>query len=81
MNALERRLKRLEQRTEIKPGPRVIYLTPWLDADEPEESPYLVKLSADRWAHVCGAPLSEAEARQLRENYQKEHRNDLRPDD
>ena len=48
---------------EIKPGPRVIYLTPWLDADEPEESPYLVKLSAALWAHVFGAPLSEAEAR------------------
>jgi hypothetical protein len=71
MTALERRLERLEQRMEIKPGPRVIYLTPWLDADEPEESPYLVKLSADLWAHVCGAPLSEGEIRKLREQYNR----------
>jgi hypothetical protein len=80
MNTLERRLERLERRTDIKSGPRIIYLTQNLEHDEPEESPYLVKLSSDLWANVFGAPLSEAEIRQLRENYEKEHRDDLKPE-
>jgi hypothetical protein len=76
MNALERRVDRLERRTEIKPGSRIIYLTPNLDSEEPEESPSLVKLSPDVWAHIAGAPLNEAEVRQLRVDYEKEHRKD-----
>jgi hypothetical protein len=69
MSALKRRLDRLERRTEIKPGSRIIYLTPNLDSEEPEESPYLIKLSPDVWANVFGAPLSEEEVRQLKEDY------------
>jgi hypothetical protein len=64
--------KRLEQRMGVKPGPRLIYLTPNLGPDELEESPYLVKLSSDLWAHVFGAPLSDEEIRKLREKYSEE---------
>jgi len=55
----EQRIERLEQRMGVKPGPRLIYLMPNLEPDEPEETPYLVKLSSDVWAHVFGAPLSD----------------------
>ena len=57
MNALARRIERLERRTTVKVGPRLIYITPNLEPHEIEESPYLVKLSSDLWAHVFGAPL------------------------
>jgi hypothetical protein len=72
LNSFHRRIERLEQRMGVKPGPRLIYLTPNLEPDEPEESPYLVKLSSDVWAHVFGAPLSDEEIRNLREEYNEE---------
>jgi hypothetical protein len=56
----------------VQPGPRLIYLTPNLELDEPEETPYLVKLSSDVWAHVFGAPLSDEEIRNLRKEYNGE---------
>jgi hypothetical protein len=77
MNALERRINRLERRAEIRPGSRIIYLTPNLDSEEPEEDPYLVKLSPDVWAHIAGPPLSEAEVRQLKKDYEEKHRDNL----
>ena len=56
--------------------PRLIYITPDLQRNELEESPYLVKLSSGVWAHVFGAPLSDEEIRKLREEYSEEgHRN------
>lgn len=69
----EQRIERLEQRMGVKPGPRLIYLMPNLEPDEPEETPYLVKLSSDVWAHVFGAPLSDEEIRNLREEYAEGH--------
>lgn len=45
----------------LKPGPRLIYLTPNLEAEEGEETPYCVKLSSEVWAHVFGRPLSNDE--------------------
>jgi len=80
MNALERRLERLERRTEIKAGPRIIYFAPNFEPDDLEESPYLIKLSSDVWAHVFGSPLSDQEIRKLREDYEKEHRKDVKPE-
>jgi|SoiMethySBSTD1v2_1073268.scaffolds.fasta_scaffold1946411_2 hypothetical protein len=71
MNALARRLERLERRTTVKVGPRLIYITPNLEPHELEESPYLVKLSSDLWAHVFGAPLNDDEIRKLREEYRE----------
>ena len=68
MGKFEQRLKQLEQRTGTTPGPRLIYLTN-LEPDEPEETPYLIKLSSHIWAHVFGAPLSDDEIRNLREEY------------
>jgi hypothetical protein len=79
MNALARRLERLERRTTVKVGPRLIYITPHLEPDELEESPYLVKLSSDLWAHVFGAPLNDDEIRKLREEYREgRHRNETK---
>ena len=69
MNQFERRLARLEKRLEIKPGPRVIYLMPNLEADEPEETAYLVKLSSEVWAHVSGPGLSTSEIEKLKEEF------------
>ena len=51
MNALARRIERLERRTTVKVGPRLIYITPNLEPDELEESPYLVNFLSMR-AHV-----------------------------
>jgi hypothetical protein len=69
VNQLERRLGRLEQRLSIKPGARIIYFTPNLEADEPEESPYLVKLSSEVWAHVSGPGLSRIEIEMLKKEF------------
>ena len=44
MNRLEHRLELLEKRTQIKQGPRLIYMAPNLQS-ELEESAYLIKLS------------------------------------
>jgi hypothetical protein len=74
MNGLKRRLERLEQRTAIKHGPRLIYITPNLELDEPEETPYLVKLSYDIWANVFGAPLSDEGIRALRHEHEEMER-------
>jgi len=72
VNGLERRLQRLEQRTQIKHGCRLIYISPNLQPDELQKSAYLIKLSSDLWAHVFGAPLSDEEIRKLREEYSEE---------
>ena len=69
MARFERRLDRLEQRMGVKPGPRVIYLMPNLEAEEGEETPYCVKLSSEEWAHAFGAPLTEDDIRKLRVEY------------
>ena len=69
MNRFERRLARLELRIGIKAGPRLIYLMPNLEEDEPEESPYLVKLSSEMWAHVSGPGLSNGEIEKLKEEF------------
>ena len=62
----------MEQRTQIKQGRRLIYITPNLQPDELQESAYLIKLSSDVWARVFGDPLSDEEIRKLREEYSEE---------
>ena len=69
MSRTEQRLQRLERRMALKPGPRVIYLMPNLEADEGEETPYCVKLSSEVWAHVSGRPLSTEEVKKLKEEF------------
>jgi hypothetical protein len=69
MARFKRRLDRLEQRIAVKPGPRLIYLMPNLEADEGEETPYCVKLSSEVWAHVFGRPLSSDEVKKLKAEF------------
>ena len=69
MSRTEQRLQRLERRMGLKPGPRVIYLMPNLEADEGEETPYCVKLSSEVWAHVFGRPLSNDEVKKLKDEF------------
>ena len=65
----EQRIERLEGRIGVKPGPRLIYVTN-LEPDEPEESPFLIKLSSELWANVFGAPLTDKEEiRALKERF------------
>jgi hypothetical protein len=68
MSGFEKRIERLEKQTGVKPGPRLIYITPNLEDDDSEETPYSIKLSPGVWAEICGAPLSEEEIRSLKEN-------------
>jgi hypothetical protein len=65
----EQRLQRLERRIGLKPGPRLIYLMPNLEADEGEETPYRVKLSSEVWAHVFRRPLSSDEVKKLTDEF------------
>jgi len=67
MGSLEKRLKKLEQQVRPKAGFRLIYFIPNLEPEEPEETPWRIKLSADIWAHVFGEPLNEEEIRDLRQ--------------
>ena len=53
----------------LKPGARLIYLMPNLEADEDEETPYKVKLSSVVWAHVSGTPLSSDEVKKLKDEF------------
>lgn len=69
MSRTEQRLQRLERRIGLKPGPRLIYLMPNLEADEGEETPYCVKLSSEVWAHVFGRPLSSDEVKKLKDEF------------
>ncbi len=69
MTRFRRRLDRLEQRMAVKPGPRLIYLIPNLEAEEGEETPYFVKLSSEVWAHVFGRPLSTEEVKKLKDEF------------
>ena len=73
MTDLDRRIERLERRTGVKCGPRTIYITPNLESEDPEETPYLVKLSTDLWANVYGEPLSDDGVRKLRQEYKQDH--------
>jgi hypothetical protein len=63
-------MSRFEQRMGTKRRPRLIYLTPNLERDESEETPYSVKISSELWAEAFGGgPLTSEEIRQLREEY------------
>jgi hypothetical protein len=73
MKQLEGRLARLEERIRVKPGERLIYFMPNLEEDEPAESPGLVKLSPEVWAHVFGPWLSRVEIEKLREEFRSSH--------
>ena len=46
-----------------KHGQRLIYVMPNLEEGECEETPYMVKISSDLWAHVFGGPLTDKESR------------------
>ena len=72
MNNLDRRIERLEKMARVKQGPRLIYIGPNLEDGEGEETPYMVKISSELWAHVFGAPLSVEEIRKLREERKTE---------
>lgn len=66
MGSLEQRLARLEQRVEVKPGPRLIYLMPNLEDADGEETPHQFRISSGVWASVFGGPLTDEEIRKLR---------------
>ena len=66
MSNLYRRIERLEQRMGVKPGPRLIYLTPNLEDADAEETPYQFRISSGVWASVFGGPLTDEEIRKLR---------------
>jgi len=65
----KQRLQRLERRMGVKPGPRLIYLAPNLEASEGEETPYFVKLSSEVWAHVFDRPLSSVEVKKIKDEF------------
>ena len=79
MNTLERKVKRLEQRMGVKPGPRMIYLTPNLEDADGEETPYQFRISSGVWASVFGEPLTDEEIHKLREEHNEE-RNQNEPE-
>jgi hypothetical protein len=79
MSRFEQRLTRIEQRTETKPAPRLIYLTPNLERDESEETPYSVKISSEVWAHVFGSgPFTTEEIDKLKRRIRRKERRSLR---
>jgi hypothetical protein len=78
MSRFEQRLTRLEQRMGTNPGPRLIYLTPNLEGDESEETPYSVKISSKLWAEAFGGPFTKEEIDKLREEYAEERRSPRR---
>ena len=69
---LNGRIERLEEMVVPKHGPRLIYIMPNLEPEEPEEGPGLVKLSSSLWAHVLGAPLTPDEIQKLRQEHNEE---------
>jgi hypothetical protein len=69
---LDHRIGRLEEMVVPKYRPRLIYIMPNLEAEEPEEGPGFVKISSSLWAWVIGAPLTADEIRKLREEYSEE---------
>ncbi len=53
---LERRLHRLEKRSGTNSGPRIIYLMPNFEAEEPDKTQYRAKITSGPWApHLEGA--------------------------
>lgn len=69
---LNRRIERLEEMVVPKHGPRLIYIMPNLEEEEPEEGPGLVKLSSSCWAHVFGEPLIPDKIWRLKQDYNEE---------
>jgi len=69
MKNLDRRVEWLEEKLGARPGPRLIYLMPNLELDEPDETPHLVKLSSDIWANIYGAPLNADERQALKHEF------------
>jgi hypothetical protein len=78
MGRFEQRVMRLEQRMGTKHAPRLIYLTPNLEEDESEETPYSVKISSELWAEAFGGPFTKEEIAKLREEYAEERRSPRR---
>ena len=64
MNAIERRIERLEDKLGMKPGPRTIILTN-VDFSDGEEDPIFPGV----YAIVYGEPLTPKEIEDLREEY------------
>jgi hypothetical protein len=70
MSNFDIRLGRLEQRMGVKQRRTVIYITPNLEKDEGEDTPYEVKISSVLWAHAFGGgSFTEDEILWLREEY------------
>jgi hypothetical protein len=74
MGSFEQRLMQLEQQMGTQPRPRLIYITPNLEEDESEETPYSVKISSELWAEAFGGPFTKEEIDKLREEYAEERR-------
>ena len=71
MGRFEQRIQRLEGRMGVKRAPGAILITPQLDTDDDEESPFHIRLSAELWAHVC-APLTDDEIRALKDEFRED---------
>lgn len=69
MKDLKRRLHRLEKQSGTNFGPRIIYLMPNLESEEPDETPYSAKITSELWAHSHGRPLMDQEIAALRIQY------------
>jgi hypothetical protein len=78
MGRFEQRVTRLEQRMGTNHRPRLIYITPNLEEDESEETPYSVKISSELWAEAFGGPFTREEIGKLREEYAEERRSPRR---
>ena len=68
MNALERRIERLEEELGMKPGPREIIVTN-VNSLDGDESPCEVEFLPGLYALAYGGPLTSEEIQKLREEY------------
>src|SRR5262249_30903456 len=69
MSNLNRRIERLEKRIGTRVGPQLIYITPNLQPDDSEETPWSVRVAPGVWAKAFGAPFSSEDIERLRREY------------
>jgi hypothetical protein len=77
MNNLERRIERLEETLDMKPGPRHIIITN-VNFLEGEESPCEVEFLPGLYALAYGGPFTTEEIDKLREEYAEQRRSPRR---
>jgi hypothetical protein len=68
MSRFERRLIRLEERINPKPGAQHVLITN-VPPEDAVESPFLVRISANLWAEAIGRPFTAEEIADLKERY------------